>query len=297
MDRNEYVKYVNDVVDKYLEIPERERSITKLSKEYKIATSTLSKYIKSRGIEVKTTDTKFLFNINVFDNIDTEEKAYWLGFLFADGYISSKRNVVGLALSKKDLAHLEKFKKFLGTENNITEYVHKKYKSTICRLTVANKHFWEQLKEKGCVPNKSNILEFPSIDVFKNKNLVIDFIRGYCDGDGVLGIYNGKHRYFRLNIVGTEHFLRGTQNMIGIKGSINKSSGGKEEADTKCLDYNSTKARKVARILYEHATIYLQRKYDIYKLFCRAEEESSRLKSSKIGEDWNVNTEVSSEIA
>ena len=29
------------------------------------------------------------YNKNVFDTIDTEEKAYWLGFIYADGYLNS----------------------------------------------------------------------------------------------------------------------------------------------------------------------------------------------------------------
>lgn len=48
---------------------------------------------------------------------------------------------------------------------------------------------------------------------------------------------------------------------------------------------------------YENATIYLDRKYQIYKQFCQHEEESSLKKSSKIGEGCDANTEVSSEIA
>lgn len=56
------------------------------------------------------------------------------------------------------------------------------------------------------------------------------------------------------------------------------------------------KARKIARLLYEKATIYLNRKYQIYKQFCQLEEESSMKKSSKIGEGCDANTEVSSVI-
>lgn len=50
-------------------------------------------------------------------------------------------------------------------------------------------------------------------------------------------------------------------------------------------------------MLYEGATIYLDRKYNKFLEFCHIEEESSNRKSSKLGEDWNVNTELTSEIA
>lgn len=58
------------------------------------------------------------------------------------------------------------------------------------------------------------------------------------------------------------------------------------------LHYTNAKARVVARKLYENSNMYLNRKYNIYKEFCRFEEESSIAKSTKIGESCDANTEV-----
>lgn len=58
------------------------------------------------------------------------------------------------------------------------------------------------------------------------------------------------------------------------------------------LRYSGSSARKVARILYENSTIYLTRKFEKFKKFCRFEEESSKAKSSKIGEGCDANPEV-----
>ena len=60
-----------------------------------------------------------------FENIDTEEKAYWLGFMYADGYIISNngrygQEQIGITLSTKDLGHLEKFKQSIEATNPIT---------------------------------------------------------------------------------------------------------------------------------------------------------------------------------
>ena len=59
-----------------------------------------------RDIKITNTHGKVPFNECSFDTIDTEEKAYWLGFMYADGYISSKNNQIGLSLAVKDIEHL-----------------------------------------------------------------------------------------------------------------------------------------------------------------------------------------------
>src|SRR5271166_7037406 len=58
-------------------------------------------------------------NHSIFETIDSEEKAYWLGFLLADGSIQVRKNVqkiVKLALAIEDKEHLEKFKKFVNSK-------------------------------------------------------------------------------------------------------------------------------------------------------------------------------------
>ena len=108
-----------------------------------------------------------------------------------------------------------------------------------------------------------------------------------------MGLYSGKYgRTFNLSIAGTQLFLQGIQSQLGITGTIRNASCNAYKSKVYTLHYSGLKARKVSRILYENANIYLTRKYNIYKLFCQAEEESSVLKSSKIGESCDANTEV-----
>ena len=54
-----------------------------------------------------------------FEKIDTEEKAYWLGFLYADGSVGSKDDRIELGLAEKDFHHIEKFRDFIGINNKI----------------------------------------------------------------------------------------------------------------------------------------------------------------------------------
>ena len=69
----------------------------------------VGKWLREAGKEYSKTN-KASINSNTFNIIDSEEKAYWLGFLYADGYVSKIREFE-LSLSLKDLNHLEKFKK------------------------------------------------------------------------------------------------------------------------------------------------------------------------------------------
>ena len=84
-----------------------------MAKEYNTTIQTLSKKLKERGVEIINRQNTTKFNENVFDVIDSEEKAYWLGFIFADGYISSRDYGFEISLSIIDVEHLIKFNKFM----------------------------------------------------------------------------------------------------------------------------------------------------------------------------------------
>lgn len=300
MDRESYINLINIIIDEYINTSENERSLTKLSRKYGVQRQTIAKYLKSRNIEIINYQNRCRINEHVFDIIDTEEKAYWLGFLYADGNISSVENRFEMNLSIHDIDHMLKFKLFLNSENEIRfgENILNGKKFKICRFSVRNKNLWNQLNNKGCVPCKTLVLKWPDESIFTNKSLIYSFIRGYFDGDGTIGLYNSKHgRIFNLSIAGTPAFLIGVQKFLGITGCIRNESTDTKQSKVFTLHYSSLKARKVARLLYENSSIYLDRKYNIYKEFCRVEEESTTLQSSKIGESWDANTEVSSEIA
>lgn len=96
-------------------------------------------------------------NRYIFENIDNEEKAYWLGFLYADGSVGSTDNRVELGLSEVDKNHIEKFKQFIGLDNKVSY----RPKSKSYRYTFKDKIFKDILIRQGCVPNKSLILKFP----------------------------------------------------------------------------------------------------------------------------------------
>lgn len=173
-----------DIIPKY----EQGISLSKLAKEYHTSVQTLSKKLKAKGIEIINHQNETKFNKHIFDVIDTEEKAYWLGFIFADGYISSRDNSFELSLKGSDIEHLHKFNKFMehNKDNVKLGEVKNKDKTFLrCRWGIVNKHLWNTLNNLGCTPRKSLTLQFPNIP----EELEIPFIRGYFDGDGCLSYY------------------------------------------------------------------------------------------------------------
>lgn len=270
-------KLIDLAIEEYVNTSIYDRSITKLSDKYGINRKTIIKYLNERNIEITNTHGKIPFREDAFDFIDTEEKAYWLGFMYADGYITSKGNRIGLSLSIKDIDHLKKFNTFLNYSKgmNITDSHQfgskEKYNKNgelmqMVSTVITNQHMWESLNALGCVPNKSLILTFPEERLFKSKNLIRHFIRGYVDGDGTLGVYQHSSSNANLEasllIVGTKPFLEGIQNYLGIKGFLMQKPNCSD--NTYRLGYSTKKAENVADILYKDATIYLSRKYNIY---------------------------------
>ena len=269
-------KVIDMAIEEYQKTALYDRSIAKLSLKYGINKKTLTKYLKQRNVEIISNGNKSEFNRDFFDIIDTEEKAYWLGFMYADGYIEQNKYSVGLSLSIKDIEHLKKYNKALNYARGLnisethqfgsSEHTNKKGETLYMVSTIiTDRQLWEGLNSKGCVPNKSLILTFPDESIFVNKKLIFDFIRGYVDGDGSLGVYPHSKTNPTLEesllIVGTKPFLEGVQKYLG-KGFLMQKPNCNE--NTYRLGYSTTKANKAATLLYKHATIYLERKYNIY---------------------------------
>ena len=256
-------------------------SLTKLSKKYQVQINYLSNTVRHVGINVINIHNQCKFDEHIFDFIDTEEKAYWLGFIFADGTISSHsvgkkpRYQFELSLSLKDKSHLDKFNVFMRYKGNNV-----KYNSYRCRWVINNKHLWETLNSLGCVPNKSLILQFPK---YLERQLIPHFIRGYFDGDGSLGIYITKYNpRIYCQCVGTNDFLTNILTYCEI--TINLGH------DIRCSDevFNfqlcGEKCYYYLLKIYRDSTIHLNRKYQKFIEVCRLWEESHKLLLSKNGE-------------
>lgn len=205
---------------------------------------------------------KYNINKNLFDAIDTEEKAYWLGFFYADAYNHEKRGRVVIELAEKDREHLIKCAKFFGQPREPFKMLKNKGKYVAYRLELNSKYLCLRLKNLGCPQTKSLILDFPNwIDC----NLIRHFIRGYFDGDGSIYIHQNQ---LHLSIISTKSFLLHTQchltKNIQINSQLRYESDNNENIWT--LYSGGTKQTLTFfNWIYADATIYLDRKYNIYE--------------------------------
>lgn len=212
-------------------------------------------------------------DIQYFDKIDNEHKAYWLGFLYADGAIvESKRNDVvktlcfRLELKADDESHIERFNNDINSNYPIRQRLaNGKYPSSA--VAISNKEFCDILIRQGCTLRKSLTLKFPSENIVP-KDLVNHFIRGYFDGDGSISVGKTRKRY-TINFVGTMDFLTDLQNVVNQEMGLPLAKiqhGGCGQAYK--LYWGSIPNVKIwYDYLYKDATVYLDRKYERFQMF------------------------------
>lgn len=174
-------------------------ALYKLEKKFHTSSATLKRIFEMNNIKLKSfRESKRLypFNESYFETIDSKDKAYFLGFLFADGCVSLGANGQYLfKLSLKDKYPILLFRKYLNSKKPICETRQSKnsYSSggtIMYSLEYSSPKTFQDLCNLGCSPNKTFNLKFPNIP----KELESHFIRGFFDGDGSVFL----HKYNKI---------------------------------------------------------------------------------------------------
>lgn len=124
-------------------------------------------------------NTKYDVNSHFFESIDSPEKAYWLGMLYGDGWLTESTGVVGLALQEK--AHVERFREAIESDHPIEE------RNGIYRIRIGRENMVESLSHLGFDGEKTNSSTLPDI----TESLQCHFIRGLSDADGTFADNTG----------------------------------------------------------------------------------------------------------
>lgn len=233
---------------------------------------------------------KYTLNEDYFETIDSEDKAYWLGFIYADGFITKRKpgfgqNILGITLAEKD--HLEKFADSIKTNKPVKTYEKKNSygkKNGVSfehKLALISNKLVSDIEKLGVVENKTFLLsELPNIP----KEFIRDFIRGYFDGDGSVFHINKKatrknktynHTALGVTICGTYKFLNSI--LLEINNSdlptncIYKDY--RRKTDTWSIKASSNKRSiEFYKYMYGHnPTIYMDRKKDKFEQLIKTE--------------------------
>ena len=229
-------------------------------------------YFRKRGwpITGKVTKKKYHVNENFFKVIDTEEKAYILGFICADGHVTHFD--LQIQVAKQDEEILYKIKKALNSNHPIRQFYKKnpyeksENKETLqTRVRICGVDLVKPLIEMGLANHKTYTLN-SSILKYVPKYLVRDFLRGYFDGDGCIFFGKKYSSGVKHNVMasGNEEFLLGTfQKYFPIPNKLYKASRSKQNY-TWCIS-RKEKCIEFLHYLYYNSSIFLSRKYLAYK--------------------------------
>lgn len=217
---------------------------------------------------------RFNRNQHYFDEIDTPNKAYILGMLYADGCNHTAHNAINIHLQEEDKEILEKIKDELEYEGELRfNPLHEKnerYKNSYI-LCINDEYMSKRLEELGVVNSKSLSLTFPK---FLSDDLLSHFIRGYFDGDGCVYYYERLQKC-QTHTCGTHDFcehLSQILHSLGIKNSIKHPKQCHE--NTVVLSTNGNKSTyQFLSWLYKDADLKMDRKYQRYLHFCEKYEK------------------------
>ena len=277
-----FLKYKGIAVGSYLK--ERNEAIAKAAVEdyisgtllkdvtvkHQVSSDIVYSYMHRHGIEYKNEHgRKNFFNQRFFQNIDREDKAYFLGYLYADGWIGGVQKGVyerpcniNLDISSKDRCILEKYLECIESSGSthIHDYIasERTYKaSPMSAVRLTSTKMADDLIShgfKGLKPDRETVPELPS-------NMIRHFVRGYFDGDGCATTNT-------IQITGQISFLNNLGDTIDEHLNISHPPVRSyyENKTVGDLFYNRLEYRQsIFNWFYNSSSIYLQRKKDRFQ--------------------------------
>ena len=177
--------FTEDQIQEMIRLRQDEKwGFKKIGKKFNVSSQTVERRLASLlGTDLGKMSLKYSYDEYFFYDIDTAEKAYWLGFITADGYVNEDRKFVQIHLQWKDHLHLEKFRRCVCAEKRIVvkKRMHSITHNYIAELTMNGGIFVKGLTKHGVRQNKS-AKEEPPINI--PDEFIRDYIRGLFDGDG-----------------------------------------------------------------------------------------------------------------
>lgn len=241
------------------------KSQKEISKMFGISQAGISKIMSRNNIKQpkksRLNMSKLSLDVDYFNKIDDENKAYWLGYICGDGNINKNNNKVTIVT--KDLEILERFKKDIKSGHTISNNIYldkrtnKKYDSYY--IQICNELFTKNLINIGITNNKTDELSFPIID----EKYYSYFIAGLFDSDGYIGVGVKK----RVDIISTYEILKFMSDYLYDKFGVKELKFHKvsDNKDNVYRLYIYKDSKKFLDFIYgDNNFNYMSRKYKIY---------------------------------
>lgn len=278
---NEQIKYI---VDNY-----NNKSHITLAEELNVAPSAVRGVWHRNTLTGKTRRTYTLSNEDYFSKIDSQDKAYFLGFIGSDGCIyktlsNNKQNILRISIQKEDENILHIFRKYLGTDKPILETTNEK--NTYVSLEICSNKICSDIESLGLSNRKTYDNTIANVD----EAWMPALIRGYFDGDGSIG-YNKSIFNSSISIAGYESNMKKIMNFLqnhNIYGGMTidkRKTNIANDGSKFCIFYLANKTSKYSflKLIYENNNcVYLERKYKRACDFINAIENSENIRDKQI---------------
>ena len=245
-----------------------------------VSISTIKRYKKKYGLEINkeigrqrnsAKHSIYNYDLTYFEKIDNMNKAYLLGFICADGYLTTGRNEFGITVGEKDKKIIEFFKQQLKTNKPIVNIEDKNNHKAV-ELRINNNKLYQDIQKYGITPKKSLTINIENVIKLAklNEKQISVFLLGYFDGDGCISLAHRKKDnkpYFEMNVLGTLETINYFKRYFNNHGSIRQNNINKNNYTLQMSNNFSTIYYSLKK-LYQYKDeldYYYERKYNLFK--------------------------------
>lgn len=249
----------------------KENGVYALAKRYNVSSTNISKILRKNNITIDSRHSMNARTINehFFNKIDNQNKAYYLGFIIADGSIvepkSGNHKSLSIDIHKQDDYLLKKFDKLLGS----TGKIHYNSKRPHCFVRYSSTVMWRDLENLGVTPRKTYVAIYPPIEPKYDRHC----IRGIFDGDGTVFIRKDETKKHNIRL---EFGFAGTYDVLkSIKDTLIRDIG---INDNKIIQRKSICQLSFSKLediinfynyIYRDAETFLTRKKEVFEKFLK----------------------------
>lgn len=235
-------------------------SITTLAVQFNVTDRTICNYLEAAGVPRDNIYHNLGLRRDYFAQIDTYDKAYFLGLIFTDGNVGKNNNNLAITLNDQDSEILETFREKICNENPLkfTLRTDKEKPTREVEFHCKSADIKADLSKYGIVPQKTYTAKPP---VFQEP-MQHHFIRGLIDGDGWI-----SEKAHQLGFCGNEYAVTYVHDLFVDQLGVYNTKILHTGKHLWQVTWASRKdIKKIGEYMYEDkGDCYLKRKYEKYQ--------------------------------